>query len=292
MRTTLQAMAALACVAVLGCGNSGSQSTEAGEEVADPTASAAASELAADRLEMAAVIGALGKAKGAKELKELDARASRLVRSAREASASLPPGADENLADAVAAQREAAMQTAKLASALAELSREANVNREPSDEAQAEVMALSDSATSLLDEVREIELAFRLSARRLELATGELGLEPAEKVSLDTAAIRTSIQAMASDLADRAAALEPVDVVTDCTSEFNTVGDFSTRNMSCQEAQGLIEQAIPLLAESFSVDSYDCAILGEIGEHDGIVLGATDVRCEDGDQAFRFNFAD
>ncbi|KAA0267397.1 MAG: hypothetical protein EDQ89_11785, partial [Acidobacteria bacterium] len=94
-------------------------------------------------------------------------------------------------------------------------------------------------------------------------------------------------------LNEQVAALEPPDVVTDCTSEhYPNVADMSVRNMDCAEADALTSVAIQALAPTFTIPGWSCSILGDYTEIEGSILGATDIRCVAGDRAFRFSFGD
>jgi len=107
-------------------------------------------------------------------------------------------------------------------------------------------------------------------------------------------ALRKTVSTESRTLSARSEELtpEPPDVVLDCPSAYGTVSDLSVRNMSCAEADAVVIQAIPVLAPSFAVAGFSCSILGEYGPPGGPILGASDIRCESGDRAFRFGFAD
>jgi hypothetical protein len=52
-------------------------------------------------------------------------------------------------------------------------------------------------------------------------------------------------------------------------------------------------EAVGVLAPSFTVGGYSCTILGDYGGPEpGVIYGASDIRCELGDQAFRFDFSE
>ena len=91
-----------------------------------------------------------------------------------------------------------------------------------------------------------------------------------------------------------AATLQPPDVVEDCTSELEpNVSDMSVRNMSCSEGDDLIIAAIQNLQPgTFESAGFSCQILGSYGPADGPILGAENIRCADGDRAFRFSWGD
>lgn len=189
------------------------------------------------------------------------------------------------------------------------LYREAAIERTPGEEAQNDVVDLSQRMTKLKDQLKEPSKAMRGSAlatsqalraiapdldadQTTELATLKVQVASAKRVSgLD--GISDALDTQAGALADQVASLEPPDVIEDCTSQYEpNVADMSVRNMSCAEADALTSDVIQALAPSFSVDGYSCSILGDIGEYDGVILGASDIRCESGDQAFRFSFGD
>jgi ABC-type glycerol-3-phosphate transport system substrate-binding protein len=84
------------------------------------------------------------------------------------------------------------------------------------------------------------------------------------------------------------------DTVEDCTSksEPNITG-LSVRNMSCEEADKLTADVVQSLSRKpFSAAGFECEILGQSGPDTGPILGAEDIRCTSGDQAFRFSFGD
>lgn len=88
--------------------------------------------------------------------------------------------------------------------------------------------------------------------------------------------------------------LQPPDAVNDCVSEFEpNVSDMSVRNMTCAEADDLIIVAIQnLRPATFQSAGFRCQILGRYGPPDGPILGAENVRCAQGDKAFRFSWGD
>lgn len=91
-----------------------------------------------------------------------------------------------------------------------------------------------------------------------------------------------------------AGTLQPPDVVEDCVSEFEpNVSDLSVRNMSCAEADALIISVIEdLQPGTFTNAGFSCQILGRYGPPDGPILGAENIRCAEGDRAFRFSWGD
>jgi hypothetical protein len=186
---------------------------------------------------------------------------------------------------------------------------QAAVERTPGAEAQDEVVELAVRIARLRDVLDGPERALArsaLTARRALLAI-QSDIDPDDvdegarlKVAIAHAARGGALGDVGDALADRAAALndqvpslEPPDVVEDCTSQYYpNVTDLSVRNMDCAEADALTSQAIQALAPSFSIPGYSCSILGDYGPPEGPILGATDIRCESGDQAFRFSFGD
>ncbi len=90
-----------------------------------------------------------------------------------------------------------------------------------------------------------------------------------------------------------AATLQPPDVVQDCVSAFApNVADMSVRNMDCAEADDLIVAVIQDLQPGpFQSAGFSCQIL-QWGPKDGPILGADNVRCVQGDRAFRFSWGD
>ena len=92
-----------------------------------------------------------------------------------------------------------------------------------------------------------------------------------------------------------ASALEEPDVVEDCVSAYGpNVADLSVRNMDCSEADDLTGAVIGALQPGvFEAAGFTCQILGDYGPSDGSpILGASDIRCTQGDQAFRFSWGD
>ncbi|MFZ0256461.1 MAG: serine/threonine-protein kinase, partial [Gammaproteobacteria bacterium] len=91
-----------------------------------------------------------------------------------------------------------------------------------------------------------------------------------------------------------AATLQPPDVVDDCISEYEpNVSDMSVRNMSCAEGDDFVLAAIQdLQPGSFQSAGFTCQILGRYGPPEGPILGAENVRCAEGDRAFRFSWGD
>jgi hypothetical protein len=184
----------------------------------------------------------------------------------------------------------------------------AEAERAPSAEAQDEVVEVAARLDRLRDGLDAPERALArsaLTARRAllmiqpDLSSDDLEEVAALKVALARAARGHPLGDVADALADRAAALneqvaalEPPDVVLDCTTDYVTVTEMSVRNMDCAEAEPLVLQAIQALAPTFTIPGWTCSILGDYGPPGGPILGATDVRCVAGDRAFRFNFAD
>jgi ABC-type transporter Mla subunit MlaD len=185
---------------------------------------------------------------------------------------------------------------------------------EPSDEASAELAKQSRDVDRLVVRVSTAGGELADAADELSQALREIGADSAltteaqqrlDSIRRDVPTLSrnaeraiTSLKRAVRSEADALFALsedlkpEPPDVVLDCTSTVETASDVSVRNLSCEEADALILQAIPALAPSFSVGEYTCTILGDYGPRDGPILGAEDVRCESGDRAFRFGFAD
>jgi hypothetical protein len=216
-------------------------------------------------------------------------------------------GAAEAAADAA---RELEETTDSLADAMAERERE----REPSDEAQAEVARAARDARGLTVRVTTASELLGAAIRRLDRGLRQLAADPelatdarrrlgdvrkqlprlADNAKGATASLQRRVREEARLLTSRSEELtpEPPDVVLDCVSTIETAADVSVRNMTCAEADALILQAIPLLAPSFSLGEFSCTILGDYGPPEGPILGASDVRCESGDRAFRFGFAD
>jgi uncharacterized protein (TIGR00288 family) len=91
-----------------------------------------------------------------------------------------------------------------------------------------------------------------------------------------------------------AATLRPPDVVEDCVSELApNVSDMSVRNMSCTEADDFAIAVIrDLPPGTFERAGFSCQILGRYGPPDGPILGAENIRCAQGDRAFRFSWGD
>jgi hypothetical protein len=106
---------------------------------------------------------------------------------------------------------------------------------------------------------------------------------------------RAIAQKAARTLDAPATTIVPPDVVEDCVSAFApNVSDLSVRNMGCSEADGLTGSVIAdLQPGAFSSAGFSCQILGEYGPAGGgPILGASDIRCTQGDRAFRFSFGD
>ena len=108
------------------------------------------------------------------------------------------------------------------------------------------------------------------------------------------AAARVIARRAARTLDAPAATLQPPDVVDDCVSEFEpNVSDMSVRNMSCAEADDFVIAAIRNLQPgTFESAGFSCQILGRYGPPDGPILGAENIRCTQGDRAFRFSWSD
>jgi hypothetical protein len=238
------------------------------------------------------------------DLERLSARAATLGRGADSSS---PEGA--RLAKGAQGISDAAKSLAKLAHDAGPLYAAAATEREPSVEAQDEVVELAadiEGLSSRLDEPdKQLKRSMKAARAALDGVTPELSSEETSRVAAlrvafsggafvdATSAMRDSLAARARSLRGEVASLEPPDVVSDCTSQYEeTVSDMSVRNMDCAEADAIIIQAIPVLAPTFSVAGYSCSILGDYGPPGGPILGASDVRCESGEQAFRFSFAD
>jgi hypothetical protein len=186
--------------------------------------------------------------------------------------------------------------------------------REPSEEAQSELADASKDVESLTirveaagdhlaDAVRELDRAVRELIDDPSLTSegqDRLGTVRKRLIELDRHAMEAieslegRVRSEADLLSSRSDELtpEPPDVILDCTSTVSTASDVSVRNMSCEEADALILEAIPNLAPGFTTGAFTCTILGDYGPPSGPILGAEDVRCESGDQAFRFGFAD
>ena len=91
-----------------------------------------------------------------------------------------------------------------------------------------------------------------------------------------------------------AGTLQPPDAVQDCVSEFEpNVSDMSVRNMSCAEADDFVIAAVQDLRRgTFESAGFSCQILGRYGPPEGPILGAENIRCAQGDKAFRFSWGD
>lgn len=214
--------------------------------------------------------------------------------------------AAEHLGDAA---EELSLTGARLSAAIRLEARE----QDASEEAATRLADASTQVDRLTVRVSNAERAMTRAYKALRAAINELADDPTlgsegERVDalgrrlagLDRDAdegfnaLRKTIATEARALAARANELtpEPPDVVQDCSSAYETVSDVSVRNMECAEADAVIIQAIPTLAPNFAVAGFSCTILGDYGPPDGPILGASDIRCEAGDRAFRFSFAD
>lgn len=238
-----------------------------------------------------------------KRLDEIAADADEL---AAEARGGTP--ADAAAAEAASRLGEAAKRLSALAAEMEQVYGAAAAEREPGVEAQDELLALSGRLDELAGRLTQPRAALReatVQARRdlneltPRLDNSQLDALTTLKVTFargteegELPELQKALQNRAAVLADEVAELKPADVIADCTPGAQTVTDFSVRNMDCDEAEAIVLDAIPVLAPSFSVDGFSCTILGDYGPTDGPVLGATDVRCEAGEQAFRFGFAD
>jgi chromosome segregation ATPase len=305
----------LAALLPAGCGGSDhttSTVAEAGpvEELEAAVEVAAQEQVITDtttRLAEADDAGDLEKAKG--DLKE----AGRL---AEQAASALDPSRAERLLDrAGQSLSRASDELRQTATALGDASKQATADLQVGEDAQAQ---LADASEEIKRYSIRVEAAgkqisssiFQLSQGLHELAQDE-NLDAADrqrlrklrdglkgldsKAQAAVAQLGQTIDSQASRLRQRSVELtpEPPDVILDCVSSYETVGALSTRNLSCAEADPLVLQAIQALAPSFTVGAFSCSILGDYVPTDGgPILGASDIRCDSGEQAFRFSFAD
>lgn len=222
--------------------------------------------------------------------------ASRSLRAAAQADADAAGELEETaaaLAAAIAAgepQREVSEQASSELAGEARNVRRVKIRVEAAgDELDLAVRQLRDALGALRSD-SQLEAGAKRRIREVRNDIAVLGADARQAVSL----LDGRVESEADQLRARSEELkpEPPDVVLDCTSTFVTTSDVSVRNMSCAEADGLILQAIPSLAPSFTVGEFGCTILGDYAPANGLILGASDVRCESGDRAFRFDFAD
>jgi hypothetical protein len=304
-------LASLAVAFLAGCGGSGGgeTSTAVGSDAATEEL---ASLIAAGDLRRL-VDGAVSDLAAAEGAEDADRAADRLAEGARRARALARQTPDTRVGRATKrslnALAAAAEDLSRTAARIRDLYAAAAAERTPSAEAQDEVVELAARIGRLRAELEGPERGLArsaLTARRALLAVQpDIGPDDVDeiarlKVAVAQAARGGALGDVSDALADRATALneqvtslEPPDVVEDCTSQYYpNVTDLSVRNMDCAEADALTTQAIQALAPSFSIPGYSCSILGEYGPPDGPILGATDIRCESGDQAFRFSFGD
>lgn len=288
----------LAALAVFGCGGQEGTGTSASPPASTTTIGEESDGGAEVLVELSGEIEALlVDVASADRGKQLD-RASQRLRDIEKGVAELPgggAGADAKSKTDIArkAARRLLAEIDPIVDGLPALVDGEAVERQPGLEAQAEVEALATTAEKLKARAQKAERLAAVLDESLSTTTESSSGEIARAAKL----LSRSIGARGRELTALAVSLEPVDVITDCTSEFNTVSGFSVRNMDCSEAEALLIEAIQSLAPSFQVGSFSCSILGDFGGSTGadgeeIILGAEDIRCEDGDRAFRFNFAD
>lgn len=110
----------------------------------------------------------------------------------------------------------------------------------------------------------------------------------------DTATTTVTATEPASTTSTTEGSTTTADEVEDCTSKSApNVTDLSVRNISCEQADSLTAEVIQSLSrQPFKAAGFDCEILGQSGPDSGAILGAEDIRCTSGDQAFRFSFGD
>jgi len=297
----------IALTLLVGCGDSGTD----GSSPVDPTDEALASLIAAGELRRQ-VEGAIADLAAADHAADVDRAARRLEERARRARALAGRTPDTRAGRAgrrslneLAVAAEGLTRSARR---MQELYERAAAERAPSAAAQDEVVEIASRLDRLRGGLDAPERALRRSAltarRALLMARSDLDSGNVEevarlKVALDRAARGHALSDVEDAIADRAAALngqvaalEPPDVVLDCSTDYVTVTELSVRNMDCAEADPLVLQAIQALAPTFTVSGWSCSILGDYGPPGGPILGATDIRCVSGDRAFRFNFAD
>lgn len=204
-------------------------------------------------------------------------------------------------------QARALDRAATLARELAKLEDEANRDRVASPESQSELAALAADAEDLqpvaervgklqeqhLSALRRLLRSAQRIARRAGVVaptdvSADLRGDPALSEDLSAAVSRVSatISSLAGNLAPAA------DVVVNCGDDPG-IYRLSARNLTCDEAHQLAVASVGALAPTFTVAGFDCAILGRYaGPEPGVFYGADDVRCEQGDRAIQFDFAD
>jgi hypothetical protein len=308
-RPIVLAVAMLAAGLLIGCGgDSDTTGTAAAESSGDFEA---LSELAALRDQVDAAISELESAAGADDVarasKDLEATVRRSRALARDSQGGA--GAAPAIRRSSARLAAAAVALDEVAADMRDLYEQTDLEREPSTESQDRVVELSQQLAKLrqrLEGPTESLRAAAAAAQRAlaslqdELASDQVSEVARMKVAFARASRKDALAGVdealarkASELTDRVDALEPPDVVDDCTSQYYpNVTDLSVRNMDCAEADALTTQAIQALAPSFSIPGWSCSILGDYGPPEGPILGATDIRCESGEQAFRFSFGD
>jgi chromosome segregation ATPase len=312
VRRALVALATI-CFTLSACGGSDEDTSDLSTKtVALLTAATQTANLSARLAALADALGAVDQAGKAEqiELRLTEARAN--AQRTAERVASTPTA--RLLRDAAEANADAAHELEETAGELAAAISTRQREREPSDEARAELATTSREVKRFKVRVTAAGEDLAAAVQQLDRALGGLADDPAlthearkrlssvrkrlTKLRNDATQAILSLQrglvTEASLLASRSEELtpEPPDVILDCASTIETASDVSVRNMSCEEADGFILQAIPSLAPSFSVGEFSCTILGDYGPAQGPILGAEDIRCESGDRAFRFGFAD
>lgn len=312
MRSGLAGLLLIISLPLSACGGSSEETTTSEESVAALDTATATSDLS---VELTRLVDDLGSVERVSRAKDLERELADIRETADELAADVGSGpGSASLASALRASSDSAQELEETAAALAAAIEERTRERDPSEQASAELARASRDVKRLTIRVSTAGADLRRALRSLEQALGELAADPSldtesqERVAAveqqlarlardaerATDALQGKLKAEAELLVERSEELtpEPPDVVLDCVSTVETASDVSVRNMSCEEADTLILQAIPSLAPSFTVGEFSCTILGDYGGSEGLILGASDVRCASGDRAFRFGFAD
>lgn len=181
---------------------------------------------------------------------------------ASERLASLSTGVEGLGAQVDGAKRRASNGVSELEQAIAALSTELEGSNELSEEDRSRLETVEQNLQGL--------------DNRLRKAFGSLG---------------SATESLGGELSSRSEELEP-DVILDCPDDPPNY-EISVRNMSCSEATSLISQVSGTLQPSFTAGEFSCSILGEYGGPEpDVIYGASDVRCESGNRAFRFDFSE
>ena len=313
----LLATAATAAALLAGCSDSDERSTTTTpEELAPVEELEAAAETATNEKLITDSAVKLATVEDSGAIKELQADLKQAGQEAEAAAVALDPSQAQRLLDrAGQSLARASDELSQTAGALAKALAADSADLDVSEEAQARLAnaaravkrytirvqaagdALASASHQLSQTLRRLAgdqaLSVGEQTRLRKLREGVKSLDDRAKEAMP--GLAQTISSLASRLRQRSGELtpEPPDVILDCASGYETVSALSVRNLSCAEADPLVLQAIQALAPSFTVGAYSCSILGDYGPQDGgPILGASDIRCESGDQAFRFSFAD